>query len=780
MTTISAHDLLRAHSWSRAFFTTYSLSLSFFESVILDSIVRNNTRSVTILADVAGVRGAMEEYGAQAAGRMYDVEPVAVLHGCFHPKLLVLTLETEAHVLVGSGNLTFGGWGTNLECLEHLHVSFASRAINDLAGFLEKLSDTPRARHAARQECKDVAADLRQRIAGRKLDGSLRILHNLNTSILEQIVGVVQELGGALSLTLASPFFDGIAVPQLCERLGLESAFIHVHDGGSVAGSAGSNWPTGAAGVVVPIALDMLNEVTKRPLHAKLFEIRCQQGRLLISGSANATHAGLGFGGNVELCVLRVEQASLSGWAYSASQVPALTPVQEFEDLELSSMAVLRATLVVDRLDGTVFGAFPSGRAKALRRDGVDWLEVGTTTISPGGHFLLQATSLRYSSWSGQVILRLVSELGQLAQGFVSLPESRDIARRLGSAASSFFGLLQGTGTPADIAAIMEFFYKNPDALPTGTVGSGGGDHSHTQNGDASINIAQLLGGMGAAQSSVPAVNNQHHSWIAFMQMILSRFAEIRSPLEEDLPEEGEEQGSDGRQTQTEKLRREKSRHLATLTFEKLLSRMLKESAAKRATSSVFQLTQFVCIQLKPEPGCIKAYLKRLVDSFLECGVKPAESGLFTAATVLLGTQADDGLKHSPTVRRYLLRGLAVLPESLPDLASVEGLQRLLPSGVDPTLLWESVCATRTPQEEAKILNALTTAPFNEDFPFLKETPEWKILLQGKGNFVKFLPRMQDYCPACSLRLSSVDASRLRATAVTTHGCGRILLCGEA
>lgn len=120
-------NLVSAHPWQRVTFTTYALSLSFFEAVILDALIRGGGREAIILADVHGVRASLSEQGAQRVGKDYNVEPVSVSSGyAFHPKISVLWDEEECHVLVGSGNLTFNGWGGNVEFLEHLHPSFAA------------------------------------------------------------------------------------------------------------------------------------------------------------------------------------------------------------------------------------------------------------------------------------------------------------------------------------------------------------------------------------------------------------------------------------------------------------------------------------------------------------------------------------------------------------------------------------------------------------------------------------------------------------------------------
>jgi hypothetical protein len=96
-------DLVSAHRWERVTFTTYALSLSFFEAVVLDALIRGGSHHALILADVQGVRASLSEQGAQRVGKDYNVEPVAVSSGrAFHPKISVFSDKDESHVLVGS------------------------------------------------------------------------------------------------------------------------------------------------------------------------------------------------------------------------------------------------------------------------------------------------------------------------------------------------------------------------------------------------------------------------------------------------------------------------------------------------------------------------------------------------------------------------------------------------------------------------------------------------------------------------------------------------------
>jgi hypothetical protein len=253
-------ELVSAHPWRRVVFTTYALSLSFFEAVILDAVVRGGGRESLILADVEGVRACLSEQGAHRVGKDYDVEPVSVSGGVFHPKISVFAAGEECHLLVGSGNLTFGGWGGNCEVLEHLHPSFAADAVEDAGSFFELMAITDRIRYAASDQCVSVASALRKSARGKPRNGNIRLFHSLYSSLAEQIAQVVADFGGGTCLVAAAPFWDdGAAIERFCAAIGLDHLFVHAHPVGCVEGLAGSNWPTGCRNKVQAIQLDILN-----------------------------------------------------------------------------------------------------------------------------------------------------------------------------------------------------------------------------------------------------------------------------------------------------------------------------------------------------------------------------------------------------------------------------------------------------------------------------------------------------------------------------------------
>jgi hypothetical protein len=164
----------------------------------------------------------LSEQGARRVGKDYDVEPIVVRGGVFHPKLSVLTGDDECHLLVGSGNLTFGGWGGNLEIIEHLHPSFAADAIEDAADLFDRISSASHLRHGAGQRCSMIADDLRASTRGRSHNGNIRLFHSLDRSISQKLTEAVDELGGAVRLVTAAPFWDDGSGPAgwcPCDRV---------------------------------------------------------------------------------------------------------------------------------------------------------------------------------------------------------------------------------------------------------------------------------------------------------------------------------------------------------------------------------------------------------------------------------------------------------------------------------------------------------------------------------------------------------------------------------
>src|SRR5215475_194321 len=103
--------------------TTYTLSLAFFELLVLPRIDKSKLQKCVILCDQLGFQRVIDESIAlHEAGNSYMIVTVPASHR-FHPKIWLMLNDTEAALLVGSGNLTQSGFIDNLELFDVIRFS---------------------------------------------------------------------------------------------------------------------------------------------------------------------------------------------------------------------------------------------------------------------------------------------------------------------------------------------------------------------------------------------------------------------------------------------------------------------------------------------------------------------------------------------------------------------------------------------------------------------------------------------------------------------------------
>ena len=266
----------------------------------------------------------------------------------------------------------------------------------------------------------------------------------------------------------AAPFWDdGSAIDRLCKAIGLDHVFVHAHPHGSVEGFAGSNWPTACQSKVNAIQLELMDAQTPRRLHAKVSEITCKRGRVLFSGSANGTSAALDRNRNVEACVVRIQSGPTVGWRFRAADPPELhTVLDDQPDNDEEALGVLRAVLEADEVAGEVLVPKMSGLVSVFHVTPVGLELLGQATLSTDGAFRISAPALEEQSWvGGRLVIRVRDKNGRQAEGFTSVASFGDITRRAGLIGRRLFAVLAGTETPEDVAAIMSWFYEDPQRL---------------------------------------------------------------------------------------------------------------------------------------------------------------------------------------------------------------------------------------------------------------------------------------------------------------------------
>ncbi|MER9254553.1 hypothetical protein NKI59_22595 [Mesorhizobium sp. M0598] len=766
------------------------MSLSFFEAVLLDALVRGGGREAVILADVEGVRAALSEQGARRVGRDYELEPISVDTGVFHSKLSALVADDECHLLVGSGNLTFNGWGGNLEVVEHLHPGFAADAIDDAAGFFELLTLADNIRHGAAHHCELVANDLRKSTLGRSHNGDIRLFHSLDGAISDKIADAVEVLGGATRMVAAAPFWDsGKAIGRLCETVGLDHVFIHAHSGGTVQGKIGSNWPSETTVEVRAIELDVLKEEKPRKLHAKAFEIICRRGRLLVSGSPNASTAALGAGRNVEACIARIQRDRMVGWTYVPSSPPQLINAGDEADDGSEPIGILRAVLEGDHISGQVLSPAMTGAASVFQITTEGPRKLDDVDLAADGSFTASAPDLEVQSWKGRrLVVRVEAADGSVAEGFVSLAAFTEMTRGAGPLGPRLLAILAGTETPADVAAMMSWFHEDPrrmtqTAMPIG--GGGAGVRASPEDQTVAVSDLRLV------RASVPGTDRPSAGgagWVRFMGYVFAALREKRGPLEQVGAVRNADSEDEGDAITEEVQAVDRAVDHSLAVFEQFLDKMLSPGLVELHAFQALDLTQYICERLQPDPQRAKGWLQRLLDGLIRIEVPDDRRELVSAVVLtLLGTRIDE---NDLRAARSRLVGIGTDLQGdcpLPELA--RGFHSVLNQNATFPELWDRVRGIRTYREQARsYLDALAAGHPADGYGelALAAKDEFAIMTDAfkserSRKKIEVMKQWSEACPKCHRTLPKIEVGKLRSTAVATarNCCGHVLIWPE-
>lgn len=773
-------DLVSAAPWRSAAFTTYALSLSFFEAVVLDRLIRGGAQSALILADPEGVRAGLSEEGARRAGRDYEIEPVACLGGVFHPKLSIFAGVDDAHLLVGSGNLTFGGWGGNLELSEHLHPSFAADAFDDAADFFELLTLSDRIRTEAGSACLKLAETLRTATRGAPRSGGIRLLHNVGGSIAADLGAFVDDLGGARHITVVSPYhdLDGRGLDAIAAAFQCDDIALHAHPDGTVRGTGASCWPFDAARAHSAVTISDPFAADKRPLHAKSIEILCRRGRLVLSGSANATHAGL-FGANVEASVLRLQRNVLTGWTASPAEAPERLEGETEEDEadDPPTIGIIRAALEAGRVEALVLSPNPRGRVKVFVRTVRRTRDLGWADIHPDGRFSVDAPTLEQDAWeSGRLVIR-VEQDHKIAEGFISIAAASELIRRVGPMATRIFAILAGSDTPADVAAMFAWFREDPDRLPRAASSSGGGGAEQAEAPATFVHTHSLQAG-GARSGAGPTDGNGSAAWRHAMALLRSAFSVPHGPWqaggEADDDDDDDQSARERRARQQDKDNAKSLEH-----FEALLPRMLDPECRAFDPLLALAMTHFITDRIRPPGAKVRLWLAKILPAVTSFGTPEAEQAV---AALLLAYGTDGRPDGAARARRALLAGHVNFSalETL-SLRSVPAFADQLDGAFEPAPFVEAIGRAQTIGEEIRAyLAAVSAGQLTVQLPTLSKSPHWPVLLKAvtdEAIFARFclFETPPTGCPRCHMQFPRATAEDLRRLGIGTC-CGRILL----
>lgn len=788
MNSLAPLDVIAAHPWKRALFTTYALGASFAEAVVVEAMLRRDIEHITILSDAAGIRMALREEGAVRIGREYSLEPVTVRNGCFHAKIGVLWSEERSHVLVGSGNLTFGGWSSNLECVDHVHPDGAANGLIAVADFLLDLATSPRCLHAAQDACEDFSERLRVQATSATDDGSVRLVHSLSASISSQLVEAANELGGATRLVVAAPFWSDLAVDRLAQALGLDEYFAHAAEA-VVLGPTGTDWPRNSQLAKATRVHDLTDgsaitpSPAGRPLHAKLFEIVCRTGRLILSGSANATAAALEAGangqrGNIEVGVLRRFHIVERKW----SLLPATAPTPRISNMdeqdEEAEFALLSAQLMAGVLSVRILASWTNEMAAAVLRHGHSSFDLGSIRILDSKFEIDLGEAADSLSLSGRMVLRLESDSGRVAEGFVVEPGVEAIRKRAGKALPPMLAALKQLHTPDDVLALLVFYKEHPDAFKTTDPFSSRGAAISSCDADPLITVEQIRTSrpyLTVGDASPGGSTTDQLEWQRLMQRLVAAMARAR-PRTESAEDELDV---------AERKRRERSAAAAeklNLRFPGFFQDFARGVEKEAAFLNLARITNFVCV------AAGHPMTREFIEQLLRVAnrISLNRAGQQTAAwLVLYSSLGSTDPLAIPTARARLL-SFGINPDDGLDADyALAGMSDVVAPTSDLEQVLASIRATRTVHEEAALLERVVEKGFPlPDMPALVSSEHWfgiqkQLQRPPERRKLWFADEPLTGCPWCNMELMRHLKSELARTGITHSCCGYILVTGH-
>jgi len=399
------------------------------------------------------------ERGSHGVGYEYHLVPIGLRNGVFHPKCCYLLGPDGDLLAVGSGNLTFGGFGRNLEVFEVLSSESDSSCFNAFGEFLVAL------KRRTDVVCPDLSwidsfADRAFKVGARVNQGPEfpRLLTSVEESVETQLSKVVSTLGDVQHLTVLSPFFDpdGRAVLGLAKNTKASQVRIAMPPGGD---PSCFPFPAARRWTKKVSAVELDTEKENRRLHAKWIEWKIGQGTLSFTGSVNATHQSLCTTKNIEVGILRFD-ASGKGWAtWGKAAIPSSYEQPTYRQAGMGESCLIFAEL---RDSGEVKGRLLtlsstkgtwSGKIEKASGESIEFV----VAVDSEGRFSIYLTNADDFLYASGLQIRLKAG-DREARGWVQNAAILNLPKVHRLPLSSLLRLINRDETEEDDIALLEYF----------------------------------------------------------------------------------------------------------------------------------------------------------------------------------------------------------------------------------------------------------------------------------------------------------------------------------
>ena len=361
-----------------------------------------------------------------------------------------------------------------------------------------------------------------------------------------------------------------------------------------------------------------------------------------------------------------------------------------------------------------------------------------------------------------------------------------DITRRAGLVTRRLFAILNGTETPADVAAIMSWFHEDPERLasaaPVAAI-AGSGD-ARAKEREELIPVAALSDEYTAgALAAMPHTPSSERSW--------TRFMETSSPRSARPAHRSARLRPAGSVTMTMRLvpatktdapAYDPAVERSLAVFERLFALLTKPGGRRAMRSSRLISRSMYARASAPDAAQAKAWIEELIRQLIETEVPDDRRNDVAAAVLTIAAMQAEPTPPTCRWARHCLLKLGLDFTGAPlDVEGVRGFAALMPAQISFAALWPRLRTIRTfPEQVRAYLRALENqTPSESDYPDLRQgaSAEWALLesaitSETARTRLAITPRDIGACPCCFITLPAAEAARLRSIGIASaRGC---------
>lgn len=308
-------DLIKTISEARdvtnVIILTHNIDFIFLQANLIRQLRKIGHPTLTVFADADCAIESFQRQGRwiEGIGKRYRVVPVAMNSGfCFHPKAVLISSQIKATLLVGSGNLGFGGWRENAEVWLRFDTDVDGGA--PFVGFYQYLVQVLKRVPLNETVAIEVeeAFDPGTRAWVKDLGEAEGLIGKVGQgkSLLDRLQETIRKAKPE-RLTICAPYFDskGEMVLELTRLSRATTTQVLVQGGKTgLLKNAASSMP----GNVNIQSVDFRREGHSSFLHAKFYALEGPTNVTILAGSANCSVAAFGIpeaNGNAELMAIQ-------------------------------------------------------------------------------------------------------------------------------------------------------------------------------------------------------------------------------------------------------------------------------------------------------------------------------------------------------------------------------------------------------------------------------------------------------------------------------------------